>query len=268
MSGRLVFVGLGLVDEFDISLRGIEFVKQADFVFAEVYTNQMPSLSFEKLREIAGKDIRILLRDDLEGNMGKTILEKAKSSQVVFLVPGDPFVATTHIDLRILAEKNGISTHVVHGTSIVSAAMSVSGLQNYRFGKSVTIPFVYEEELPQTPLDVIGENKSRDLHTLCFLDIDAEKSRFMTVNESLSLLLSANKRRNAKVISLDTLAVGLARIGWEKEIVKANRVRELINYDFGEPPHLVIFPADRLHFMEAEALRRFADAPSSLKEMI
>ena len=266
MSG-LVFVGLGLSDEFDISLRGIEFIKRADFVFVETYTSLMPSFSLKNLIGLVGKEIKMLSRDDLEDDMGEAILEKAKNSQVAFLVPGDPFVATTHIDLRILAEKKGIPTRIIHGASIVSAAMSVSGLQNYRFGKSVTVPFPYKRRFSQTPLDTIEENKSRDLHTICFLDIDAEKNRFMTLNECLNLLLSADKRRNVKVISQDTLIVGLARIGSENEIVRANYMRELIGYDFGDPPYLLIFPASKLHFMEAEALIIHAGAPSSVKEM-
>jgi len=36
--GQLVFVGLGLYDEQDVSLKGLQELKAADAVFAEFYT--------------------------------------------------------------------------------------------------------------------------------------------------------------------------------------------------------------------------------------
>jgi diphthine synthase len=50
-----------------------------------------------------------------------------------------------------------------------------------------------------------------------------------------------------------------------KPVVKAGYISQLFNYDFGEPPHTLIFPA-RLHFMEAEALVILANAPEQIKE--
>jgi diphthine synthase len=49
--------------------------------------------------------------------------------------------------------------------------------------------------------------------------------------------------------------------------VKADFIKELLNYDFGKPPYSLIFPA-RLHFMEAEALITLAGAPKKVMEMI
>jgi len=40
----------------------------------------------------------------------------------------------------------------------------------------------------------------------------------------------------------------------------------LLKYDFGGPPQSLIVPGD-LHFMEAEALIRFAGAPERLRGM-
>ena len=90
--------------------------------------------------------------------MASAILEAAKKGKAVFLVPGDPFIATTHVTLRIDAEKQGIKTRIVHGTSIISAIVSLSGLHNYKFGKTVTIPF--PENFSETPYNVIAQNKT------------------------------------------------------------------------------------------------------------
>jgi hypothetical protein len=45
---ELVIVGLGLYDENDVSLRGLEELKEAGTVFAETYTSLMPGLSIKK----------------------------------------------------------------------------------------------------------------------------------------------------------------------------------------------------------------------------
>ena len=149
--GQLVFVGLGLYDEEDVSLRGLEEIKEANAVFAEFYTSLMPGLSIKKLEELLGKRVSVVSRHTLEEEDGKPILQEAKKGKVAFLVPGDPLIATTHVDLRIRAEKQGIKTRVIHGASIVSAVIGLSGLQNYKYGRSVTIPFPEKGFIPETP---------------------------------------------------------------------------------------------------------------------
>ncbi|MEM2914691.1 MAG: diphthine synthase, partial [Candidatus Bathyarchaeia archaeon] len=169
--GELIFVGLGLFDGLDISLRGLEEIKKADYVFAEFYTSLMAGFSMKSFRKIIGKEVTVVSRKILEEENGEPILCKAENAKVAFLVPGDPLIATTHVDLRLRAEKLGITTKIIHGASIISAVIGLSGLQNYRFGRSVTVPFPEGDLISETPYNVIAENKARSLHTLCFLDI-------------------------------------------------------------------------------------------------
>ncbi|MEM2320600.1 MAG: diphthine synthase [Candidatus Bathyarchaeia archaeon] len=265
---ELIFVGLGLHDCFDISLRGLEEVKRADYVFAEFYTSLMPGFKLEEFKKIVGKDIIIVSRKNVEDEDGKIIFDKALHDRVAFLVPGDPMIATTHIALRIKAEKMGIKTKIIHGASILSAAIGLSGLQNYRFGKSVTIPFPEGSIISQMPYIVISENKSRDLHTLCFLDVRAEEARYMRIKEALEILIRLEEINRRGFLGEDSLAVGVARAGSEKPIVKADVIKDLVKFDFGDPPHILIIPADKLHFMEAEALIALAGAPRWVMEMI
>jgi len=266
--GELVFVGLGLFDELDISLRGLEEVKSADFVFAEFYTSLMAGFSIENFEGVAEKRVTVVSRRVLEEENGEPIIQKAAEAKVAFLVPGDPLIATTHIDLRLRAEARGIKTRIVHGASIISATIGLSGLQNYRFGRSVTLPFAEGRDLPETPYKVIAENKARNLHTLCFLDIKAEEKRYMTVKEALEQLLTLEEKKKQRAINLESLAVGIARAGAEDVTVKAEKVKNLMTFSFWGPPHVLIFPAGGLHFMEAEALIRLAHAPEWVKEMI
>ncbi len=261
---ELVFVGLGLHDEKGISLQGIEETKTADQAFMELYTSILPCFSTQRFEAIVNKQVHVVSRRDLEEENGAVILNAAEKGKAVFLIPGDPFIATTHVALRIEAEKRGVKTRIVHGASVMSAIIGVSGLHNYKFGKTVTIPF--PENSSETPYNVIAQNKNLGLHTLCLLDIKADKKRFLSINEALTLLLEIEQKRNEGVITRDTVAVGVARAGSNAPTLKADFMKDLVKCDFGGPPQSLIFPGD-LHFMEAEALVAFAGAPNQLKRL-
>jgi diphthine synthase len=249
-----------------MSLLGLEEAKKADTVFMELYTSLMPELDLKKLEKLVGKPVHTVLRRDLEEDSGKEILQSARKGKTVFLVPGDPLMATTHIDLRIRAEKQGIETRIVHGASIVSAVVGLSGLQNYKFGRSVTIPLSDTDPIDATPYNVIYENQKMGLHTLCFLDIRAEEKRYMTIKDALDVLFTLERSKQQRVVKDDTLAVGIARAGSNNPAVKTDYVKQLQEFNFGNPPHTLIFPG-KLHFMEAEALVTLARAPQEILEM-
>lgn len=263
--GELVFVGLGLHDEKGVSLKGLEEAKTADAVFLESYTSLMPNFSAACFEQIVGKRVYKVSRRQLEEENGKVVLETAIRGKAVLLVPGDPLVATTHVALRLEAEKRGIKTRVVHGASIVSAVMGLCGLHSYKFGKSVTIPF--PENFSETPYVVLAQNMGLGLHTLCLLDIDVEGVRCLTVREALEMLFKVEKKMGKRVVNDETLAVGVARAGSPDPTVKADFVKELLNYDFGGPPYSLVFPG-KLHFMEAEALIVFAKAPLTVRRLV
>lgn len=258
--GEIVFVGLGLHDDLGISLRGIEEVRSAETVFVELYTSLLPGFSLRKFEKTSGRTASMVSRKELEDNNGQTLLEAAKDHKTVLLVPGDPMIATTHVALRLRAERMGIKTRIVHGASVLSAVIGLSGLHNYMFGKSVTIPFP-DETPSETPYSVLSQNKKLGLHTLCLLDIDVEKERFLNIRNALEELLRVESNRRKTVVTNSTLVVGIARAGSDEPTVRAGSVGDIIDYDFGQPPYSLIFPG-KLHFMEAEALSVFAGAPN------
>lgn len=264
---ELVLVGIGLHDERDISLRGLEEARSAATVFVELYTSLMQGLSIKALANLTGKTIVLVSRRMLEEDDGREIIEAARRGKTVLLVPGDPLIATTHVDLRMRAAKAGIKTRIIHGASILSAAIGLSGLQNYKFGASVTIPFPEKYAASETPISIIRRNREFGLHTLCYLDLDVERQQYMTISQALETLPKASAGHNGQVVSNDGLVVGIARAGSSDPVVKADLVKAIIGYDFGNPPHSLIFPG-RLHFMEAEALIVLANAPESTRMMV
>ena len=259
---ELVFVGLGLNDEEGISLGGLEETRNADSVFMELYTNLLPDFSLKRFEALTGKKVKLLSRHNLEEENGKAVLNAAEKGKTILLVPGDPFVATTHVALRIEADKRDIRTRVVHGASVISAVIGACGLHNYKFGKTVTVPF--PENSSETPYSVVAQNKALGLHTLCLLDVKADEERFLSVNEGARMLLAIEEKKRRGVFTPDTLAVGGARVGSKSPTLKADMVKNLLSYDFGGPPQSLIVPGE-LHFMEAEALVRFAHAPENIR---
>jgi diphthine synthase len=263
----LSFVGLGLYDEKDVSVRGLETIKDADLIYAEFYTSRLMGVSPEQLAGFYGKEVLLLSREEVETSPEEWMAE-ARDNKVAFLVGGDPMISTTHLDLRLRALKMGIETRVVHSSSIVTAVSGLTGLQNYRFGRSTSIPYPYvaggKRIVATSPYDVVVDNLERDLHTLLFLDIQTD--RYMTASEGAALLLEMEQISGGDRL-VSTLGVGVARAGSDDANVLADWLPRLAEHDLGGPLHILVVPA-RLHFMEAEGLVALAGAPREILESV
>ncbi|HPD75456.1 MAG TPA: diphthine synthase [Methanoregulaceae archaeon] len=246
----LTFIGLGLFDADDISVKGLACIAAADAVYLEGYTSRLMGATVADLERRYGCPVRLLLREDIEVHPDE-MLERAKTENVVLLVAGDPMVSTTHIDLRIRAAERGIPTAIIHGSSILSAVCGLTGLQNYRFGRSCSLPFPQKNWAPVTPVEVILNNLEQNLHTLVYLDI--QKDRFMTVPEAVHILEGLAEKKGARI----GLYVGVARAGSGAPVVRAGPAAAVAATDFGPPLHILIVPAE-LHDMERRYLEVFA----------
>ncbi|AFK22340.1 diphthine synthase [Pyrococcus sp. ST04] len=261
----LYFIGLGLYDEKDITLKGLEIARRCEKVYAEFYTSLLAGTTLKKIEELIKKEITVLSREDVELNFERIVLPEAKEKDVAFLTAGDPMVATTHAELRIRAKKMGVKSYVIHAPSIYSA-IAITGLHIYKFGKSATVAYPEGNWFPTSYYDVIKENKERGLHTLLFLDIKAEKGKYMTANEAMELLLKVEEMKGEGVFTPNTLVVVLARAGSLEPTIRAGYVRDLIEEDFGRQPHVLVVPG-RLHIVEAEYLVEIAGAPQEILKL-
>jgi diphthine synthase len=263
--GTLSFIGLGLYDEKDISIKGLHEIQKADKIFAEFYTAKLFGTSIEKLEKLYGKKIIVLNRSEAEN--GDIIINSAENKNTVFLTAGDSMTATTHVDLHIRAVKKGIKTKIIHGSSIVTAVSGLLGLQNYKFGRTTTLAYPENNYFPTSPYDVIRDNKEKGLHTLVLLDIQEDKNRYMTANDGLKLILEMEKKSKNKIFDKESIICIVARAGSDKPIVKSGAIEELIKEDFGKPFHSIVIPG-HLHFMEIEALKVLAHLPTYLEEKL
>ncbi|MFQ5884583.1 MAG: diphthine synthase [Thermoplasmata archaeon] len=258
--GLLVFIGLGLHDENDITVKGLEQASECDVLFTEFYTSHMRDGAKEELEKKLGKEIIVLSREDVEN--GEIILLEARERTVGFLVPGDPMSATTHVDLRISAEKEGIPTQVIHGVSIVTAATGLLGLQSYKFGRTTTLPFRQKGYFPTSPYDVIKRNKEIGLHTLVLLDLK-ESGETMTVREAIDYLMKLEMNKKEGVVTKDSLVCALGDVGSDNPEVVCDKVGGLAVRVFRSRIFCLVLPAE-LHFMEKEALQVLAGAPKDV----
>jgi diphthine synthase len=250
----LTFVGLGLWDERSVTVEGREAITTADRVFAEFYTSRLVGTTLEDVETFHDTTIEVRDREGIERDP-EPILEAAEAGEAVFCTAGDPMISTTHVDLRLRAHERGIETRVIHGTTAAAAAASLTGLQNYRFGKATTLPFPYGSMgVPGSVVDVLEGNAERDLHTLVFLDIKQVEDRYMTADTAAGLL--------AEELG-DHLAVAVCRAGSPDPLVVADGLPALAEREFGGHLHLLVLPAS-LHHVEREALAELAGAPGRL----
>ena len=262
----LYMIGIGLNDEKDITLKGLEIVRRSAKIYLEGYTSII-QCSKDALETLYEKQIELADRYMVEKNSEK-ILNQAVDEDVAFLVVGDPLSATTHIDLFLRAIKKGVEVEIVHNASAITA-VGVVGLELYKYGKITSVVFPQEGWDVQTHYDVLKENLRRELHTLCLLDIkvkeptkDAlkkekplrfEKPRFMTINQAIKNLLEIEDKRKEDVFTEETLCVGCARLGSNDKVIKAGKAKDLMTTEFGGPLHCLIVPG-KLHFLEKEVL--------------
>ena len=246
----LTFVGLGLFDERSITVEGQESVREADRVFAEFYTSRLSGTTVDELSAHHDVEIEVRERPGVEQNPDE-LLDAAESGEVVFLTAGDTMISTTHVDLRLRAVERGIETRVIHGVTAQTAASGLTGLQNYRFGPSTTLPFPYAhgaDGLPGSVTDTIDDNRDRGLHTVVYLDIKVDRDEYMTADVGAELLAE---------VYPDLVGVVVARAGSPDPRVEAGSLSELAERDFGDPLHLLVIPGE-CHLLEADALVELA----------
>ena len=245
----------------DMSVKALNALRNSDIIFAEFYTSMLIDASIEDLEQFIGKKITVLKRSDVEEK--DTVLEEAAKHVVSFVTAGDPMSATTHVDIRLRAENKGIKTSLINGVSIFTACAAAFGLQPYKFGRAVTIPFPEPGFSPTSPYYNILENFERGLHTLILLDIKADEQRYMTANTAMQWILDAEKKECKNLICDNSLICAAARVGSHDQKILAGNPQTIMSCDMGPPLHCLVLPG-KLHFMEVEALCAFAGAPESL----
>jgi diphthine synthase len=141
MTSEIVFVGLGLSGTGGMTVDALTALRECDKIYAEFYTSTLIGTDVGELEEAIGRKIEVIHRQQVEED-GEDLINEAKEKRIGFITAGDTMAATTHVDLRIQAAIEEIPVRLFHGISIFSAIPSSFGLQPYKFGRAVTLPFL------------------------------------------------------------------------------------------------------------------------------
>jgi len=245
----LWFVGLGISGTQSIPIEVVKIIQKADFVYLESFTSPIYKQQEEEIKNMVNGSFKIAKRWLVED--GQEILKASKSSTVVLLSYGDPYVATTHIELRTRAKLEKIETNTIHSASAITSMIGEAGLQFYKVGRIVTI--MNEKKSIITPYTSIFKNLIQGLHSVILLEYNQDENYFLDPKDAISSLLDVEKEQKRNVVNNDTFAIVASRIGFETQKIISGKFSNLLKVDFGEPPHSIIITG-KLHFTESDAI--------------
>jgi len=230
-------IGLGLSIN-SITVEALNILKTCDKVFVENYTVDFPY----KIKDLE-KNIEIKINElDRQKVEDESILKEAKREKVALLVYGDCLSATTHIQLITSCKSQKIPYEILHNTSILTA-VSNTGLQLYKFGKTTSMPNWKEHtNKPTSFVNYIKENKSIGAHTLILTDIG------LNLKDAIMQLKESSKKENLK---LDKIIV-LTNAGTKNQKILYDTPDKIENKEVNLP-FCIIIPS-KLNHVEEEAL--------------
>jgi len=250
----LWIAGLGISGIESISIETQKLLKNADIVYLEQFTSPITKLESNKIKKLVKGKFKIAKRWMIED--GKEILKNSKKKKVVLLTYGDPYIATTHIELRTRAFQEKIKTKTIHAASSITALVGECGLHYYKIGRIVTV--MKDPKTLTTPYYVTYSNALAGNHTVLLLEYNEDEDFFLEPINALSDLLSTEKEQKRKIISPSTFVIIASRIGFKNQAITAGKISNLIKKNFGKPPHTIIIPG-QLHFTESDALKVFVN---------
>jgi len=248
----LWFIGLGISGFKSIPSEALDVLSKADIVYLEQFTSPIEKSDLTKIKKATKGEFKLAKRWLVED--GSEILKNAKKKKVVLLAYGDPYIATTHIELRTRAIENKIKTYSIHAASSLTSMIGECGLHFYKVGRIATI--MSEMKSLTTPYYVIYKNIIEGNHTVLLLEYNQDKDFFLDPKDALNGLLETEKGQIRNVISTSTHVIVASRIGFKDQKIISGKISSLKKIDFGKPPHTVIIPG-RLHFTESDALKLF-----------
>jgi len=232
----LNLVGLGL-DLKSISLEALDAVRNSKIVYLESYTVDFP-YKIEELQKVLEKGIIILDRDQVEN---LEFLNEAEKKDISLLVYGSPLAATTHQAILDECKKLEIKCNVYNNASIFTA-ISLTGLQLYKFGKTASMPQWKESFNPDSFVDIIEQNREIGAHSLLLIDIGLD---FEFALRQFAKILKDRDLKIGKIIVASSL-------GTKKQKIAYGTLSELSKEKMPSP-YVFIIPG-KLHFIENQVL--------------
>lgn len=233
-------VGLGL-DYTSISSQINGRIKSFDKIYLESYTIEFP-YNIRDLEEFLEVNIEPVTREQVES---ESILSEAKDKEILLLVYGDPFSATTHHQLILSCIKNNIPYSIGHNASIINS-VAETGLSLYKFGKVCSMPAWKKGFRPTSFLGYVEENLSIGAHSLILVDIGLD---YLFAVDQLLESLRERKQTIERIVIC-------SRIGTRDKKIYFTSLDEMKSLSDIKSPYCFIIPS-KLHFMEEDFLNMF-----------
>jgi len=185
----LWFIGLGISGFKSIPNEALDVLSKADIVYLEQFTSPIGKSDLTKIKNATKGEFKPAKRWLVED--GKEILGNSKKKKVVLLSYGDPYIATTHIELRTRAIEEKIKTFSIHAASSLTSMIGECGLHFYKVGRIATI--MSEMKSLTTPYYVIYKNIIEGNHTVLLLEYNQDKDFFLEPNNALKGLIETEE---------------------------------------------------------------------------
>lgn len=249
----LYIIGLGLEGAASLQVRAVEALGRCTSIYVETYTSGSRENLVASLQKALGKEVILLPREKVE--QSRIILNSARLSDTAFLVQGDALTATTHNQVRFDAADEGIDVIVFENSSIITAIIGYLGLQIYKLGQVVSLPFVTEKFFPRSPYDKILSNMERGLHSILLLDLT--DTGFMSVQEACTILQRMNERFGNR-LNLDAVKIAVVHAyGTASLAALYGKISDLSKAEYTQNPSTIVIPG-KLDFYEDQFISHFA----------
>uniref|UniRef100_A0A7N0R9S2 diphthine methyl ester synthase n=1 Tax=Kalanchoe fedtschenkoi TaxID=63787 RepID=A0A7N0R9S2_KALFE len=231
----LYVIGLGLGNEKDITIRGLEAVKRCEKVYMEAYTSLLSfglsSNGLSALETMYGKPITIDDREMVEEKADE-MLSEASDCDVAILVVGDPF-GQENLGLKDLLDNLEIVN--LDACLIYTIVLFSETVEPVPTRSLVTARPRYLN------LHHIGV-KEPTFESLCRGKKQYEPPRYMSINTAIEQLLEIEEKEESS-----------GKLGSEDQKVEAGPMGQLLRVDFGEPLHCLVITGET-HPIEEEML--------------
>lgn len=240
----LYLIGLGL-NESGLSKEGIEIIKKCQTIYLESYTIEFP-YKIEELK--LNRKIIELKREEVESNK---LIKKAEKEDIALLIYGSPLFATTHISLILEAKKQKIQTKIIYSASIFDA-IAETGLQLYKFGKTLSMPQWAKDYQPKSFLNFFEQNESIGAHSLILVDIGLNFENALKQLEESFGNFKENKSNFKKILVCSRMGSKKAKIIYKNILdLKKLQSKEIL------APFCFIIPS-KMHFLEKKFVEKFS----------
>lgn len=153
---QLTIVGLGPGSKAYLTIEALDVIKDADLVY--VRTEKHPVMPY--LESVGGNfesfDSYYESYDNFEEvyeNIGKAVIEKLQSSNVVYAVPGNPFVAESTVEY-LIDHLEDDQLKIIHGASFIDAIVTTLRIDPV-YGLKIVDGLTIEDMVPDVTSDAL-----------------------------------------------------------------------------------------------------------------